>query len=312
MFANNIERSILKVVCYFDIFDFPVTLMEIWKWLDQPASLSQVKRVLAGDFLAAKLESQAGFYYLAGRQSLVLFRRERYLLAHNKFKHARRIVQIIRHFPWLKAVAVSGSLAYQNPKPTGDIDILVIADSDKVWGLRWWVVSFLKIFDLRPNVKTKQNKICPSFFIDSQSSDLSFIDHYFQERHFNYWLYQFSFIYGQSADFYHHNLWLRDIFPNSFSSQNVTWRRIEDNFISLALSAVWTWLLKLDFWQKILQKIQLQIMPQNYLESATHGQEVIINNQMIKIHINSSGRDYDQLLNNKLSLLLNEKTSKDS
>jgi hypothetical protein len=45
-----LEKSILSVICYFDIFEYPLTLLEIWQWLftdqviNQSIELSEIKR----------------------------------------------------------------------------------------------------------------------------------------------------------------------------------------------------------------------------------------------------------------------------
>lgn len=69
---NTLEQSIIKTLAFFDIFDYPLTLTEIWKWLYKPGKinnenpkLSDVKQALeTSKFLQDKVSSVEGFYSL--------------------------------------------------------------------------------------------------------------------------------------------------------------------------------------------------------------------------------------------------------
>ena len=56
---TDLEKSIIKTIAYFDVFNFPLTTSEVWKWLYRPRekyTLQQVRDALASsDWLAERL-----------------------------------------------------------------------------------------------------------------------------------------------------------------------------------------------------------------------------------------------------------------
>ena len=65
---NELENAILKTLAFFDIFDYPLTLVEIYKWLYLPDSknkyqLSDILDVLESGILEMRIERQNGFYF---------------------------------------------------------------------------------------------------------------------------------------------------------------------------------------------------------------------------------------------------------
>ena len=84
---NQLENSILKTLAFFDIFGFPLTEMEIYKWLntdgtlmtrgwhtDDPrmahgCSLNNIRETLGQ--MSDKIQTKNGFYFLSGRESII-------------------------------------------------------------------------------------------------------------------------------------------------------------------------------------------------------------------------------------------------
>jgi hypothetical protein len=71
------EQSILKTLLYADIFDYPLTHEEIFKFLisKESVSKSQIAQVLNTGHLF--VEHAKGFFYLKGRNNLVVKRERR-------------------------------------------------------------------------------------------------------------------------------------------------------------------------------------------------------------------------------------------
>ena len=126
---TNLEKSILKTLIFFDIFDYPLTATEIWKWLYRPGkkySLSQVRQTLSdSQFLNKKIDSAEGFYGLQGRIHIFLRSKHNNNLAERKFAKAVRLAKLYRFIPFVRMIAIVNSLAYSNAKENSDIDFLV-------------------------------------------------------------------------------------------------------------------------------------------------------------------------------------------
>ncbi|MDP2812520.1 MAG: hypothetical protein Q8O32_02405, partial [bacterium] len=71
---SALEESIIKTLVFFDIFDYPLTNLELYKWLyrpDKQYSLLQIKLALEqSEFLKNELVSCEGFYSLKNREHL--------------------------------------------------------------------------------------------------------------------------------------------------------------------------------------------------------------------------------------------------
>ena len=66
------EKAILKTLAYADIFDYPMTLREIHKWLiNKKANLRQVEKVLSKLSKKGKVKSKKEYYFLARREEIV-------------------------------------------------------------------------------------------------------------------------------------------------------------------------------------------------------------------------------------------------
>ncbi|HPW39570.1 MAG TPA: nucleotidyltransferase domain-containing protein [bacterium] len=300
MADNKIVNSILAVVCYFDLFDYPLTLLEIHKYLMAPANIATVSRAVEELVASGRLAVKFGCYFLPARHALVNIRRQRYVLARTKFRRVIWVAKIFSLFPFVRQIALCGSLAYSNAKIDSDIDLFVVTAAGRVWTVRFLVNGLLSLCRLRPRGEHKQDKICTGLFVSEDSLDLSFISHYQRETHLIYWFFRSVFIYGESTRFFAANSWLKQILPNFYSYQPNLKRRVSG-------SGFWLeWLFKLAP-ERLFKKIQLAIMPAEYLALAKRGQDVILSDQVVKIHTSSSRQEIANRLAEKLNnLKINE------
>ncbi len=297
MDQEKISQNIIQIVCYFDLFDYPLTAIEIHKWLPVKAGLAEVVAALNSSWFNGKIDCRDGLYFLFGRHDLPALRGRRYLLAERKFRRAIFLAKIFSHFPYIRAIAISGSLAYSNARPESDIDLFIVAAKGRAWTTRFFVNSFLSVFNLRPRGDNRRDKICASFFVAADGLDLSFIRHYREDIHFAYWLSQFVFLFGDEAGFFAANSWLADCLPNFYPFSLSARRRLSGRALS------WDWLAA---WlpENFFRKIQLIILPRRYLALAAAGQDVVLSDQMIKIHTGAKGRQVAERLAQKIESII--------
>src|SRR5206468_7905836 len=79
-------------------------------------------RRLHGDPLVA---ARDGLYCLAGREELLARRPERLRNAACLERRARRVARILRHFPFVRGLALTGSAAAGDAGADDDVDLLV-------------------------------------------------------------------------------------------------------------------------------------------------------------------------------------------
>ncbi|MDP3993933.1 MAG: hypothetical protein U1C57_03205 [Candidatus Doudnabacteria bacterium] len=167
---STLAQSIHKTLAFFDAQDFPLTLPEIRNYLvKEPSglagsSLSEIKKVLDTQLsnLAAR---KTGLYFLAGRQELVERRLANYRISLKRFIKIRRYLRPLRYFPYLRAVAVSGSQALSHGEQASDIDLFVITSKDRIWLARALVSFYFQILGQRRHGKHISDRFCLNHYV---------------------------------------------------------------------------------------------------------------------------------------------------
>src|SRR5437667_12113346 len=111
-----LERAIVETVAYADVFDYPLTVDEIHRYLiGVPASRNTVRTALSSGRLTSELLSRNGRYFtLAGREAVIETRRGRAQPAVDYWRRAVHYGHIIGSLPFGRMVAVTGALPIDN------------------------------------------------------------------------------------------------------------------------------------------------------------------------------------------------------
>ncbi|MEM7344797.1 MAG: hypothetical protein AAF485_11185, partial [Chloroflexota bacterium] len=106
-----------------------------------------------------------GFYSLAGKPDLVATRQRRYIAAQQLWPKAINYSRWIAALPFVKMVAITGSLAMENPRDgIDDIDYLIVTQTNRLWFCRALVIMMVRYGHLRgvhlcPNYLLTENVI---------------------------------------------------------------------------------------------------------------------------------------------------------
>jgi len=186
-----LRNSILATIIYYDVFNFPLTFAEIYKYLINPNRLILNHAVVLSDInfgateVLIELDSMVkagvighknGFYFLPGKEHLYKARIEKDKLAMRKWKKFLSIAKYLQLSPYLRAVFVSGSLAVNNPEPKSDFDVFIILKSGRLYAGRfflWLISSLLGVrrgrFDL-----VAPDKLCFNHYITDDNLEISY------------------------------------------------------------------------------------------------------------------------------------------
>src|SRR5688572_27683240 len=82
----NLTTAILKTLSYSDVFDHPLTLEEMHRYLVASAFMEEIAACLAESDL---IQNTDGYYHLAGRSAIVQIRRQREALSQRAYKRAQ-------------------------------------------------------------------------------------------------------------------------------------------------------------------------------------------------------------------------------
>lgn len=290
-----LERAIIKTLCYFDIFDYPLTPLELWKWLyddrqqttdhgQRHYSVADVLQSLSeSQYLRERLMTKFGFYFLRGRVEIVETRMDRYRLAELKYHRAIRVIRWLRYLPFVRMIGVCNTLAYSNSRPEGDIDLFIVTAPGRVWQCRFWVAGFLQLFRMRPRPSQRQDTICATFFTDTNHLDLESLclpgDIYLP-----YWIVQVVPVYDEG--FYHHfvraNDWVSKHLPYRLPIWPPPRRRLKR--LHFMRQLIDTFFL---IWPELLfKRFEMRVLPMRLKQLANKDSRVVIQDYMLKFHDN--------------------------
>lgn len=170
---SRIYNSILKTVCYADVFDYPLTEGEVYRWITTPVILHQAE--VETKNLIRQIKQANGVIYhknrimfLKGRGNLLNIRLKREEISVKKLSTAKRIASVIKYIPTIKLVGVSGSVAMENAAQEDDIDLFIITQAKTIWLSRLLATLFVELFGRRrrPGDLAVADKICLNMFVD--------------------------------------------------------------------------------------------------------------------------------------------------
>ncbi|OIP79538.1 MAG: hypothetical protein COT39_00770 [Parcubacteria group bacterium CG08_land_8_20_14_0_20_48_21] len=178
--ASDIAKRILRTVLWFDLFQYPVTSFEIWKWLVPENSgnnvhytLFEIRRELVENpQLVAVLVCEHGCYRLRSADVRSSGRFDAWVVAEKKYRKAKRFVRIFSLLPFVQGIAICNSLGYRNARENDDIDLFILASPGRLWLTRFFVTGVLALLRQRPTSLHAKNKLCPSFFLSGIHLDL--------------------------------------------------------------------------------------------------------------------------------------------
>jgi hypothetical protein len=206
MIYGTVERAILETLAYSDIFDYPLRLEEIHHYLPVRATTEELSDALS---VSKQVGMKNDFCFLAGRDDIVDVRNEREMHSRKLLPYARRYGRLIGILPFVRMVALTGSLAVLNSSGDADFDYMLVAAPRRVWTAR--------AFTLLLNRFTRRlgHTLCPNIIISEEALSWSTRDLYTARE-----LCQMIPITG--ADVYQklmkHNEWVREFLPNAWQT----------------------------------------------------------------------------------------------
>lgn len=172
------NSAILKTLIYSDIFDYPLTKKEIWKFLIGRVSRALFEKDLIR-FTPSRWECENGYYFLGGRGEIVGKRLERAKESKKKLEIARKIIKTLSLVPTVLFVGISGGLALENAEKKDDIDLFVITSKNNLWATRLILACLLILMgQYRGRGKKESRKICLNMLIDEEALEFKHHDLY--------------------------------------------------------------------------------------------------------------------------------------
>lgn len=160
-----IRECIFKTICYADIFEFPLTFLEVWYFFIGTTSVK--KESIEKELKTMSLFSSHGFYCLEDRKKIISKRINLEKYVNKKYVIAKKICSILSVIPTILLVGISGGLAMGNVKKGDDIDLFIIAKNNTLWSTRLAVLLLLGVMGVRRSKDTVDvaDKICVNMIV---------------------------------------------------------------------------------------------------------------------------------------------------
>jgi len=163
-----VKHDILATLSYFDIFDYPLTQIEITQFLKNTYSQREITRALNSLSLETWIYKFDELYTLQNNHALINRRREGNKKARNMLKTAQKIAGFLSAFPFVKGIAVSGSLSKNCADEKADIDFFIITEANRLWLARTFMMLFRKLAVLFK----KQDWFCMNYYVDETALEI--------------------------------------------------------------------------------------------------------------------------------------------
>jgi hypothetical protein len=215
---KTISSAILETVAYADIFDHPLTAPEVHRYLTGISAKFEVIRDALKNI--EELVQTGEYLTLPGREEIIPIREEREAHSRKLLPRALHYGRILGSLPFIRMVALTGSLAVLNVSKTDDFDYMLVAAPGRVWTARALALLINRF------AKRAGHTLCPNLIVSRKCLEWPLHDLYSARE-----LCQMIPITG--IEVYHElirvNAWAREFLPNAFSenyvSQNQTGRR---------------------------------------------------------------------------------------
>ncbi|HEU4471333.1 MAG TPA: nucleotidyltransferase domain-containing protein [Flavisolibacter sp.] len=160
----GIKHDILAALSYFDLFEYPLTQAEIFQNLPRAYSYQEMSEGLAqltGENWVYKFDE---LYSLQNDYARISRRLQANSQARVLLKKAEKIAGFLSAFPFVRGVAVSGSLSKNFADKDSDIDFFIITVANRLWIAR----TFMHLFKKLTFITRQQDLFCMNYFIDEE------------------------------------------------------------------------------------------------------------------------------------------------
>lgn len=165
--AIALGAGVRRTLAYADLFQYPLTAAELHRYLHGMRATVGEVRALVEDGLAG-VAGHEGYYTLAGRLAHVAERRRRQVASAPLLRRARLYGMLLRHLPFVRMVALTGSLAMGNvgEGAARDIDLLVVTRARRVWLGRAAVIGVVHL------ARSLGDRLCPNYVLSERALSL--------------------------------------------------------------------------------------------------------------------------------------------
>jgi hypothetical protein len=175
----SLEQRLTTYLCYAQIFGDALTFHDLLLRCGSE-HVEQVRSALGALVAAGRVAAGGGFYCLpdGSPDQHATRREERGRLAERILGENRRLLALLTRLPFVRLVAVSGSVAAANPvRADGngpDCDLFIITADGSLHIVRFALRVLMKLGDLLPRLglTSRAYRVCPNFMVEETASEI--------------------------------------------------------------------------------------------------------------------------------------------
>ena len=209
--SESVLHSVFHALAYADVFDYPLTAPEVYRYLTSAtATLEQVSQALSQE----SVFSRVGEYFtLRGREEIVDVRKRRAAVARRLWSKAGRYTRLIATLPFVRMVAVTGSLAMNNTEQGKDVDLMIVTAPHHLWTCRALTLLVARL------ARLEGVTLCPNYLVTTDALELNERSLYVAHE-----LAQMVPLSGMNvyAEMMRMNAWIAHYLPNVFVETDLT------------------------------------------------------------------------------------------
>lgn len=200
------KLSILKVLAYFDLFNYPLSREEIAQYLDQIMDDATFTKALEELVNQRQVFRLSGFFSLQQDPNLIPWRSDGNQRAEKLLRRAHRVGRLLYQFPYVRGIGISGSLSKNFASKTADIDFFIITSSNRIWIAR----TLLHVLKKLAMLVRMDQSLCMNYFVDEEALQVEEKNIFTATE-----VYTLMPVCGNEAlhRFYSANMWTRHFFP---------------------------------------------------------------------------------------------------
>lgn len=201
------RNNILAALAYFDMWDYPLTRGEIYLFMERKRGqneFDQALTYLTNNKLIFRFDQ---FYSLKNDYMVATRRLKGNKKAAGLMAKAKETGAFLVKFPYVRGIAISGSLSKNCADDNSDIDFFIITAANRLWLAR----TFMHLFKKLTFLVGKQHNYCMNYYVDEAQLQIV-------EKNI-YTAIEVATIIPVEGDttfenFYKANAWISDFLPN--------------------------------------------------------------------------------------------------
>jgi hypothetical protein len=166
---SEIKEHILTTLAYFDMFNYPLTRAEVYLFLQAKHDFELFDIALQNLLDDRMVHLFDKFYTLKNDHYLVVRRNEGNQMAAELIKIAEKVGNLLIRFPFVRGIAISGSLSKNFADENSDVDLFIITEKNRLWIARTIMHCFKKLTFL----VNKEHLFCMNYYIDMQHLEIA-------------------------------------------------------------------------------------------------------------------------------------------